>query len=80
MGIKNNFKPLFVKSRSAADYKLRFKMDTANEFYAGAEIQIKNESADSWKELIFYFLPNTFNNPETGRCFNRNSGYMNEPC
>lgn len=59
MGIKNNFKPLFVKSRSAADYKLRFKMDTANEFYAGAEIQFKNESADNL-EGTHFLLPTKY--------------------
>jgi hypothetical protein len=80
VGIKGGYEPVYIESGSAAYYKLEFKMYKTNEFNAGAEIQIKNDSADNWKELVFYFIPNTFNNPDTARCFNRNTGYTNEPC
>lgn len=49
-----------VKNYSQANYGLEVKMDESGKFTIHAKVNVKNLSNKEWKELVFYFIPNSF--------------------
>ncbi|OCA90889.1 aminopeptidase [Bacillus sp. FJAT-27225] len=49
-----------VKNFSKAQYDLDVKMDEDGQFTINADVKAKNLSKQEWKELVFYFIPNSF--------------------
>lgn len=46
------------KPGSSAAYRIELDLDGEDIFQISTEIDVKNESQDSWKEIGFYFVPN----------------------
>lgn len=56
-----------IKPGVSGEYILDVKLDEQDRFHISAEIDVMNESQDSWKDIGFYFIPNAFteeNKPE----------------
>lgn len=56
-----------IKPGVSGKYNLDVKLDKDNRFHISAEIDVMNESEDTWKDIGFYFIPNAFieeNKPE----------------
>lgn len=49
-----------IMNENKAIYNLDVKMDAAGNFTATADIIVKNNSKDTWNEIVFYFIPNAF--------------------
>ncbi|KON87276.1 aminopeptidase N [Sporosarcina globispora] len=54
-----------VKSGSRADYKIDLEMNSEGYFTVNADIEMKNQSNKEWNELVFYFIPNVFEDGHT---------------
>ncbi|MDN7240245.1 M1 family metallopeptidase [Planococcus sp. N028] len=50
---------------SSASYDLQVVLDDSGQFRISAEIDVLNESEDTWETLGFYFIPNAINVEET---------------
>lgn len=61
-----------VKNYSQAQYDLSLELDTEGKFTTSAEIEVKNRSEDTWDELVFYLIPNSF---KKGHPFKSVKGY-----
>jgi hypothetical protein len=44
----------------SGEYILDVKLDEENRFHISAEIDVMNESQDTWRDIGFYFIPNAF--------------------
>ncbi|RZT15511.1 M1 family metallopeptidase [Fictibacillus sp. BK138] len=55
-------------NENAASYNLDIKMHPSGKFDVMAIIQVTNKSSESWKEILFYLIPNMYtekNKPES---------------
>lgn len=61
------FSPKGVPAGSDASYNINLKMNTSEMFEVKANIDIVNDSKDTWNELLFYLIPNIFSDkaPQT---------------
>ncbi|OZM57322.1 hypothetical protein CIB95_07610 [Lottiidibacillus patelloidae] len=55
-----NFYPTELNSDSNASYELSLKLTDDFMFNVNAKVKVTNNSADSWDNLSFYFIPNAF--------------------
>ncbi|WKA56581.1 FtsX-like permease family protein [Planococcus shixiaomingii] len=56
-----------ISPGASATYKIDLALNEQDIFQISAEIEVKNESQDSWKDIGFYFIPNALtdeNKPE----------------
>lgn len=61
------FTPKAVPPGSNSQYDIRLTLNPDGKFHLESTVLIKNTSKDSWKNLVFYFIPNMFtksNSPE----------------
>lgn len=63
--VKAAFSPKGVPAGSNTTYNINLKMNSSEKFEVEANIDIINESNDTWNELVFYLIPNIFANKAT---------------
>ncbi|MFE8700059.1 M1 family metallopeptidase [Cytobacillus sp. FJAT-54145] len=56
----NGFTPKPRENENKASYHMKLTMDESKTFFVDANIVVENLSKDSWKDLIFHFMPNAF--------------------
>ncbi|SFB13778.1 MULTISPECIES: ABC transporter permease subunit [unclassified Bacillus (in: firmicutes)] len=61
-----------VPNGSKATYNLSVEMDKDGNFKGVSEIKAENKSSKKWDELVFYFIPNSF---QRGHSFEGINGY-----
>lgn len=54
------FSPVGVPAGSNTTYNIDLKMNSTELFEVEANIDIVNDSEDTWNELVFYLIPNVF--------------------
>lgn len=57
---ENGLRKEAIKPGVSGEYTLDVKLDEQNRFHISAEIDVMNESPDTWKDIGFYFIPNAF--------------------
>ena len=57
---KKHFTPQSISSGSDSQYDIRLTMEKDGKFQVKSTVNIKNTSNDTWKDLVFYFIPNIF--------------------
>lgn len=55
-----SFKPEGFTTENKAVYDIDVKLDNEGTFSVTSTIEAENLSKDSWEDIIFYFIPNTF--------------------
>ena len=63
---KEDFSPKGVPAGSDTSYNINLKMNSSEMFEVEANIDIINDSKDTWNELVFYLIPNIFKEKGTG--------------
>lgn len=58
--IETAFSPTGVPAGSSTTYNIDLKMNHSEVFEVQANIDIINDSEDTWSELVFYLIPNIF--------------------
>ncbi|PID21561.1 hypothetical protein CSV61_07605 [Sporosarcina sp. P3] len=58
--LNEDFSPQTLPSGNENRYDIDLKMDSDGKFQVESTVEIKNTSEDTWKELVFYFIPNIF--------------------
>lgn len=64
---ENEQKKETINPGSSGAYMLDVKLEKDDRFHVSAEIDVMNESLDTWQDIGFYFIPNAFteeNKPE----------------
>ncbi|MGE6488558.1 FtsX-like permease family protein [Paenisporosarcina sp. NPDC076898] len=56
----NSVSPGKIQPGASGNYYLDVVLDKSDIFHISAEIDVVNESQDSWKDIGFYFIPNAF--------------------
>ena len=57
---KTHFSPQSIPSGSDNQYSISLTMEKDGKFQVESTVNIKNNSNDTWKNLVFYFIPNIF--------------------
>lgn len=64
--VKTTFTPKGISAESKTKYNINLKMNSSEMFEVKANIDIINDSKDTWNELVFYLIPNIFTEMGTG--------------
>ncbi|MFY3790686.1 M1 family metallopeptidase [Ureibacillus sp. MALMAid1270] len=58
--VETAFSPKGIPAGSNTTYNINLKMNSSEIFEVEANIDIVNDSKDTWNELVFYLIPNIF--------------------